>query len=54
VTQAYFAELLEKEYLDDCDPSRGRFRVFLMTSVKHFLSKEREKARAWKRGGRAT
>lgn len=53
LTQAYFAELLEKGYLDDYDPERGRFRVFLMTSVKHFLSKQREKALAWKRGGRA-
>jgi RNA polymerase sigma factor (sigma-70 family) len=53
LTQAYFAELLEKGYLDDYDPERGRFRVFLMASVKHFLSKEREKALAWKRGGRA-
>ena len=53
LTQAYFAELLEKGYLGDYDPERGRFRVFLMASVKHFLSKEREKALAWKRGGRA-
>lgn len=53
LTQAYFAELLEKGYLHDYDPKRGRFRVFLMASVKHFLSKEREKALAWKRGGRA-
>jgi len=53
LTQAYFAELLEKGYLGDYDPERGRFRVFLMTSVKHFLSKQREKALAWKRGGRA-
>jgi len=53
LTQAYFAQLLEKGYLEDFDPSRGRFRVFLMASVRHFLSKEREKAQAWKRGGRA-
>jgi RNA polymerase sigma factor (sigma-70 family) len=53
LTQAYFAEFLEKGFLDNCDPSRGRFRVFLMTSIRHFLSKEREKSRAWKRGGRA-
>ena len=25
--------------------------MFLRASVKHFLSKEREKAHAWKRGG---
>lgn len=53
LTQAYFTELLEKGYLDDYDPARGRFRAFLKTSVKHFLSKQREKAQAWKRGGRA-
>jgi len=53
LTQAYFAELLEKGYLEDYDPERGRFRVFLMASMRHFLSKQREKAQAWKRGGRA-
>jgi RNA polymerase sigma-70 factor (ECF subfamily) len=53
LTQGYFAELLEKGYLEDFDPSLGRFRVFLRTSVKHFISKQREKARAWKRGGHA-
>ena len=51
-TQAYFAQLLEKGYLEDCDPARGRFRGFLMASVRHFLSKERDRTRAWKRGGR--
>ena len=54
LTQAYFAELLEKGYLEHFDPSLGRFRVFLMSSVKHFISKEREKAQTWKRGGRAS
>jgi RNA polymerase sigma factor (sigma-70 family) len=54
LTQAYFAELLEKGYLEDFDPELGRFRVFLKASIKHFLSKEREKANAWKRGGRTT
>lgn len=53
LTQAYFAELLEKGYLEDYDPERGRFRVFLAASMRNFLSKQREKARAWKRGGRA-
>jgi RNA polymerase sigma-70 factor (ECF subfamily) len=53
LTQAYFAQLLDKGYLEDYDPSRGRFRVFLMASIQNFRSKEREKGRAWKRGGRA-
>src|SRR4051812_42627519 len=52
LTQAYFSELLEKKYLHDFDPSLGRFRVFLRTSMSHFLSKERDKVHAWKRGGR--
>lgn len=43
LTQAYFARLIEKGYLEDFDPSVGRFRVFLKASVKHFLSKERER-----------
>jgi len=52
LTQAYFAQLLEKGYLEDYDPERGRFRVFLRTSVRNFLSKERDRERSWKRGGR--
>lgn len=54
LTQAYFAQLLEKDYLEDFDPSLGRFRVFLKASVKNFLSKERDKAHASKRGGSAS
>lgn len=53
LTQAYFTQLLEKGYLQDFDPALGRFRVFLRASVKNFLSKERDKAHAWKRGGHA-
>jgi DNA-directed RNA polymerase specialized sigma24 family protein len=53
LTQAYFAELLDKGYLEDYEPARGRFRVFLKASITHFLSKERDKARTWKRGGHA-
>jgi RNA polymerase sigma-70 factor (ECF subfamily) len=32
---------------------RGRFRGFLLTAVRHFLSNERDAARAQKRGGAA-
>ena len=52
LTQDYFARLLEKGYLDDYDPARGRLRVFLKASIRNFLSKERAKERSWKRGGR--
>jgi len=36
LTQAYFAELIEKGYLADFDPELGRFRVFLKTSIKPY------------------
>ncbi len=51
LTQAFFAELLEKKAFREVDPAKGRFRSFLLASLRHFLSHEREKARAQKRGG---
>lgn len=51
LTQSFFERLLEKRYLAQADPERGRFRAFLITAFKHFLSNEWEKARAVKRGG---
>lgn len=51
LTQEFFATLLDKRYLGTADPDRGRFRAFLLTMVKNFLSKERDKVHALKRGG---
>jgi DNA-directed RNA polymerase specialized sigma24 family protein len=51
LTQAFFAELLEKDCVGSATPERGRFRAFLLTALKHFLSKEWDKAKAKKRGG---
>jgi DNA-directed RNA polymerase specialized sigma24 family protein len=51
LTQGFFAELLEKNYVAAATPDRGRFRAFLLTAFKHFLSKQWQKARAQKRGG---
>lgn len=51
LTQAFFAELLEKNYVGSATAERGRFRAFLLTAFKHFLSKQWEKAKAQKRGG---
>ncbi len=50
-TQSFFAELLKKNYVGSARSERGRFRAFLIAAFKHFLSKERAKARANKRGG---
>lgn len=51
LTQAFFARLLEKDYLGDLTPGMGRFRSFLLASLKHFLANEWDKAQAQKRGG---
>jgi RNA polymerase sigma-70 factor (ECF subfamily) len=51
LTQAFFAKLLEKRYVRDADPERGRFRSFLLAAVTHFLSNERDRETALKRGG---
>jgi len=51
LTQEFFARLLSKNYLADVDRSKGRFRSFLLASLKHFLANEWDKHRAQKRGG---
>jgi RNA polymerase sigma-70 factor (ECF subfamily) len=53
LTQAYFAELLDKDFLKAVHSSAGRFRSFLLASLKHFLSHQRDRERALKRGGGA-
>jgi RNA polymerase sigma factor (sigma-70 family) len=51
LTQEFFAEFIEKRFLTSVNPAKGRFRAFLLACVNHFLSHQREKARAQKRGG---
>lgn len=51
LSQGFFAQLLEKNYLKVADRERGRFRSFLLTSVKHYLADQRDRAQAQKRGG---
>ena len=51
LTQSFFARLLERKYLQFADRSRGRFRTFLITSLKHFLINEWKQAKCEKRGG---
>ena len=54
LTQGFFARLLEKHYLAQVHPGKGKFRSFLLAALKHFLADERDKARARKRGGGQT
>ncbi len=51
LTQAFFACVLEKNYIRQADREKGKFRAFFLTALGHFLSKERDKAKAQKRGG---
>src|SRR5262245_36612945 len=51
LTQAFFADLLGRNFLGAVDRSKGRFRSFLLASLEHFLSHERDKAHALKKGG---
>jgi len=51
LTQGFFAQLLEKRTLKAADKERGRFRSFVLAALKFYLSHERERAGAQKRGG---
>ena len=51
LTQAFFADLLQREDLKKVDPSLGKFRSFLLAALKHFLLNQWDKAKAQKRGG---
>lgn len=51
LTQAFFARLLEKNYLDSARQERGRFRSFLLVALNHFMANEWVRAHAQKRGG---
>lgn len=51
LTQAFFARFLEKNYLEGLSAERGRFRAFLLASLKHFLINEWKKSQRLKRGG---
>lgn len=50
-TQAFFAQMLGKDYLKKVKPAPGKFRSFLLTALKHFVANERARAAAIKRGG---
>jgi RNA polymerase sigma factor (sigma-70 family) len=51
LTQAFFARLLEKDYLQSVEREKGRFRTFLIVAMKRFLLNEWDKLRTQKRGG---
>jgi RNA polymerase sigma factor (sigma-70 family) len=50
-TQDFFAGLLEKEFLDSFDASKGRLRTFLRTCADRLFMNQTRDARRQKRGG---
>jgi len=51
LTQEFLMRVLEGRYLDRANPQKGRFRSFLLTSLKFFVADEEDRQRAQKRGG---
>ena len=49
--QGFFFELIDKQFLESVSPNNGRFRWFLMSAIKRYVSKQVEKRLAQKRGG---
>ena len=54
LTQGFFARMLEKDDFRLADPDRGKFRSFLITSLKNFTANERKHGKRLKRGGGTT
>jgi RNA polymerase sigma factor (sigma-70 family) len=51
LTQAFFARLLQKDYLQAAAREKGKFRTFLLVAFKRFLANEWDREHAQKRGG---
>jgi RNA polymerase sigma-70 factor (ECF subfamily) len=51
LTQEFFARLLARNSLAQVGPEKGKFRSFLLAALRHFLSDQRDRVRAAKRGG---
>ena len=54
LTQDFFAHLLAKGFPCGATPTRGKFRSFLLVSLRHFLLDQHRRADAAKRGGGQT
>ena len=51
LTQEFFAQAFEREYLSRYDPAKARFRTFVRTCLDGFLANHDKSAAALKRGG---
>jgi RNA polymerase sigma factor (sigma-70 family) len=51
LTQDFFVKIMEQDWIENADPSRGRFRSLLLRSLQNFLINATEKRHARRRGG---
>lgn len=51
LTQGFLADLLARDDLAKVQRAKGKFRSFLLASLKHFILNEIDRAKAKKRGG---
>ena len=51
LTQEFFAQLLQKDYLQSVEREKGKFRTFLLVALKRFMANEWDRQHAQKRGG---
>jgi len=51
IVQGFFAQFIANQGLRRVDQTKGRFRSFLLTSLRNFMGDQRDRARAAKRGG---
>jgi RNA polymerase sigma-70 factor (ECF subfamily) len=51
LVQGFFERFLAKNYLENVAADRGKFRAFLLASLKHYMSNEWDRASRQKRGG---
>ncbi len=51
LTQGFLAQLLERKSFARTDAGKGRFRSFLLAGLNYFVSDQRDRASAQKRGG---
>lgn len=51
LTQGFFCHILSRRFLERASPDKGRFRSFIIASLKYFLADELGRLQAQKRGG---
>jgi RNA polymerase sigma factor (sigma-70 family) len=51
LTQAFFSHVLASDFIARAEPAKGRFRSFLLASLRNFMAKEHARESAQKRGG---